>query len=1282
MPSYLNDLVKKAKRIKTEENTVKTEKEKIKIDEEQIRKTMVLEKRKRQKQLQEELRKQIPAKEEKEIPTKKEKKGLLQKFKKTEEKEEKKEEERIVSEVEKELELMEKEEIDSYGEVKIYRVPEKILPYYVVPVTKPTLGERTIINTIKEAATRLISIAPYKIRDPEQRRTVYRQKIIEILQASNELSIPERRYSFYAEAVVREMVGYGLIDSLIRDDRLEEIMVIGPKKPVYVFHRKHEMMVTNIEFFSDSEIVDLINRIAREIGRRVDMSAPLLDARLPDGSRVNATIPPASISGSSLTIRKFREDPYSIIDLIKYGTFDTESAAFLWLCVDGLGVKPANILITGGTGSGKTTTLNVFASFIPERERIVTIEDSVDGEEEIIVFKDDKPQKVKIGELIDKKIQENGCNYLYSGHESILNFEDIETFCFDEKGKIKKIPIYSFIRHKTNKKMYEIVFRSGRKIKVTKDHSLFSLNEKAEINPVKTSELKEGSFLAVPRKLPFECKGLNEIDLFKHLKKLKNCFLTGKPIAEELKKIETKTLEEYSAGKTKKGRECSANTWKRTGVIKAELLHELKIKGLIELKDRQHIFLKPKVNPKKIPLNIKLDEIFLQFIGFWIADGCYDKNSIILSTDDKEVELIIREVAERFNANVKMHSDKFSFMINSKMLKTVMQEVLDLKGNAFTKKMPEWITELNNQQICWILKGYLSGDGTIAKHEIEWTSCSKQLMKDIQTMLLRNGIMARTATKRYLKDKSFKGRISSHSQIKLFIEKIGFLQEGKNNRASKTILKGKATHDLTDLIPLPVSFVQSKKQELRLQHEYYSGHSNIGRRFLQKMVSSTESNELEILAGSDIFWDQIKEIKVLPEKERFVYDLSIPGYENFVCSNVFVHNTAELNLPLKHIIRLESRPPGLEGTGEITLDILTKNSLRMRPDRIIVGEVRHDEAFSLFTAMNTGHDGAVTGDSLIQLSDGNIIEISELANKFFEEKHSIKENDYEFIELGKNAVNVPSWNKKTLKIEDKKITHLWRKKTKETLKKIKLRSGKELHLTKDHPIYKIDNGIKEINAEEAIEGDSIIVEPKTNCSHISNLVQGQTTMQIQILAESDLRFEEIVSVEEEEFEGTLYDLTVEDNHNYIANGVIVSNCLGTIHANSPQETLVRVTSPPMNVPEVMLSGLDLIVVEHRIHDKKKGTIRRITEIAEVTGVLENKTSTQTLFERDSLKDKLIKTNVQSEYMKTLMKFTGYTSKQIEQELKDREEFFEELVKNGVHEMDQVVEKMHEYMQKK
>jgi flagellar protein FlaI len=265
-----------------------------------------------------------------------------------------------------------------YGLCKIYKLPKKEVLLYTVPVPRSAGPERTLIDTIKEAATRLITVTPEEIRDPDERRAFYKKRILEIVNSTPELGIPPTKMDFYANSVVREMIGYGPLDLLLADDSLEEIMITGPNKPVYVFHRDYEMMKTNIEFSRDSDILAIIDRIARDVGRRIDVKIPILDARLPDGSRVNATIPPISLEGSTLTIRKFRENPFTIVDLINFGTLDTDLAAFLWVCVEGLGAKPANIMVSGGTSSGKTTTLNTLAAFVPPNERIISIEDTAE----------------------------------------------------------------------------------------------------------------------------------------------------------------------------------------------------------------------------------------------------------------------------------------------------------------------------------------------------------------------------------------------------------------------------------------------------------------------------------------------------------------------------------------------------------------------------------------------------------------------------------------------------------------------------------------------------------------------------------------------------------------------------------------------------------------------------------------------------------------------------------------------------------------------------------------
>lgn len=268
--------------------------------------------------------------------------------------------------------------VTKYGIVEIYRIDNQALYHYKIPTPKPTASQKLIINTLKEAATRLITIDPYKIRDPLQRKNIYYQKILDILENAPEINVPKHMFDFYAGAVVKEMVGFGQIEPLLQDDKLEEIMIIGPNKPTYVYHRDYGMMTTNVVFYSDDGVLEIIDKIARILGRRVDISNPLLDARLPDGSRVNATIHPASIDGATITIRKFRADPYTIVDLIKFSTLNLEVAAFLWCIVDGFGAKPANIVISGGTGSGKTTLLNVLANFIPDSNRVLTIEDTAE----------------------------------------------------------------------------------------------------------------------------------------------------------------------------------------------------------------------------------------------------------------------------------------------------------------------------------------------------------------------------------------------------------------------------------------------------------------------------------------------------------------------------------------------------------------------------------------------------------------------------------------------------------------------------------------------------------------------------------------------------------------------------------------------------------------------------------------------------------------------------------------------------------------------------------------
>jgi len=174
------------------------------------------------------------------------------------------------------------------------------------------------------------------------------------------------------EELLDEIIGFGPITALLADKSVTEIMVNGPNH-VYI-ERDGKLVLTDAKFKNDNHVMHVIKRIVAPIGRRIDESSPMVDARLPNGSRVNAIIPPLAIDGPSITIRKFAEDPFKVQDLINFGTLSSKMAELLKYCVE----ARLNIVVSGGTGSGKTTTLNVLSSFIPESDRIVTIEDAAE----------------------------------------------------------------------------------------------------------------------------------------------------------------------------------------------------------------------------------------------------------------------------------------------------------------------------------------------------------------------------------------------------------------------------------------------------------------------------------------------------------------------------------------------------------------------------------------------------------------------------------------------------------------------------------------------------------------------------------------------------------------------------------------------------------------------------------------------------------------------------------------------------------------------------------------
>jgi pilus assembly protein CpaF len=245
-------------------------------------------------------------------------------------------------------------------------------------VARPARAHRVVdpLAAVKERVHQaLIDELGPKLYDPHQREDELAARVRESLQGTIEaeqtpLSLADR--TRLVQEVSDEVLGHGPLEPLLRDPEISEIMVSGPDR-IWV-ERDGKIYAVDAHFSGEAHLRRVIDKIVGRVGRRVDESSPLVDARLLDGSRVNAVVAPIALDGAQLTIRKFSKDPFTDLDLISFGTFSQQTRDFLAACVKGR----RNIIISGGTGSGKTTLLNVISSFIPDDERIVTIEDAAE----------------------------------------------------------------------------------------------------------------------------------------------------------------------------------------------------------------------------------------------------------------------------------------------------------------------------------------------------------------------------------------------------------------------------------------------------------------------------------------------------------------------------------------------------------------------------------------------------------------------------------------------------------------------------------------------------------------------------------------------------------------------------------------------------------------------------------------------------------------------------------------------------------------------------------------
>ncbi len=272
------------------------------------------------------------------------------------------------------------EDLDSYQvkvgdtvvNIEIFLEEEEVVPTYNISILNISTTTQIILKKIRDEIVTKVSLSPSGLAEGgEKIKEVFIREVNTLIKKYFP-NIDPSTNALLVNHIIREYIGLGDLEILVRDSQLEEIVINNSKEPVWVFHRKHGWLKTNIEVPSEKRIRHYITLIAREAGRDITLLKPLLDASLESGDRVNATLFPISSKGNTLTIRKFRERPWSIVDFIQSKTVNIEGAALIWLAIE----TELSTIISGGTASGKTSMLNAVSNFFPPNQRIVSIEDT------------------------------------------------------------------------------------------------------------------------------------------------------------------------------------------------------------------------------------------------------------------------------------------------------------------------------------------------------------------------------------------------------------------------------------------------------------------------------------------------------------------------------------------------------------------------------------------------------------------------------------------------------------------------------------------------------------------------------------------------------------------------------------------------------------------------------------------------------------------------------------------------------------------------------------------
>lgn len=588
-----------------------------------------------------------------------------------------------------------------------------------------------------------------------------------------------------------------------------------------------------------------------------------------------------------------------------------------------LGIEaPKGVLLHGPPGTGKTLLAKAVANETNSHFILINGPEimskyygqSLPYDEKILIVENELLKRVPIGEVVEN------------------DNKNLGVVCFDESGKVVISKIIGLIKHKNNSKILKIKTRSGRTIRVTDYHSVFTLGKNG-IEDVKTSDLTPGkSFIAVPKVIPFAENPIEKIDLLEILRK-------------DDYNLKVRGVQNYI--RAAMGKMGHNNVAKLLG-LKSKYLYNvlcknvgIKVSKFMELMNEasiqiHHDDIKICTKGKSFPSILEFNEDFCSFLGLWVAEGSYtNKNEVRLSIHSKEEAAVKKLCNKLFGPVTIYHKPNFNatdIYICSGILGVIMGKVLGFNSNARQKKVPDSVYNFSKQNMAAFLRGYFSGDGSLNTKTpapmVEACTESPELADDIAHLLLYFGIVAKIYSRKNRHQKRI--CFADYENLNNFRE-IGFFDSGRNLIIYNYISKIEVSR--RDRVPLvgEIKSIVDSSHDLR----GWKNQESIGRNILMRL----ENPKLNQILGSDIYWDKVASVEEVKGNFEYVYDISVEPCQNFIggFGGIFAHNSEE-NLR-KKFEEAEKNAPSIIFIDEIDAIASKREETRGEVERRVVAQM-------------------------------------------------------------------------------------------------------------------------------------------------------------------------------------------------------------------------------------------------------------------------------------------------------------------------------------------------------